>query len=195
LPSSATPITAAFSADKPDTYHKTTSFTTYGANGKAQLATIYYVKTANPTDTVPFSKWQTHVTIDGADVKSALTQSAGAGNDPQFINKFGEIKTQKELSVLSVTPPAGKSGADYLITAGTNYRKFSLDQLQTAVPRRMPPWLQTLVPALLLKMTSTLQAEVRELLLEAQALQMVAFLKCLKSRWMALTLKKSASQD
>jgi flagellar hook-basal body protein len=134
LPSSATPITAAFSADKPDTYHKTTSFTTYGANGKAQLATIYYVKTANPTDTVPFSKWQTHVTIDGADVKSALTQSAGAGNDPQFINKFGEIKTQKELSVLSVTPPAGKSGADYLITAGTNYRKFSLDQLQTAVP-------------------------------------------------------------
>ena len=134
LPSSATPITAAFSADKPDTYHKTTSFTTYGANGKSQLATIYYVKTANPTDTVPYSKWQTHVTVDGVAVKSALTQSAGAGNDPQFINKFGEIKTEKELSVLSVTPPAGKSGADYLITAGTNYRKFSLDQLQAAVP-------------------------------------------------------------
>ena len=47
LPSSATPITAAFNKDKPETYHKTTSFTTYGANGRAQLATIYYVKTAN----------------------------------------------------------------------------------------------------------------------------------------------------
>ena len=134
LPSSAKPITTAFNANKPDTYHKTTSFTTYGANGQAQLATIYYVKTADPTDADPFSKWQTHVTIDGADVKSALTQSAGAGNDPQFINKFGEIKTQKELDVLSVTPPAGKSGSDYLITAGTNYRKFSFDNLQSAIP-------------------------------------------------------------
>ena len=134
LPSSAKPITTAFNANKPDTYHKTTSFTTYGANGQAQLATIYYVKTADPTDAVPFSKWQTHVTVDGAEVKSALTQSAGSGNDPQFINKFGEIKTQKELDVLSVTPPAGKSGSDYLITAGTNYRKYSFDNIQAAIP-------------------------------------------------------------
>jgi len=140
LPSSAKPITALFSADKPDTYHKTTSFTTYGANGKAQLATIYYVKTADATDAVPYSKWQTHVTVDGVAVKSALTQSAGAGNDPQFINKFGEIKTQKELDVLSVTPPlkadgvTRAAGSDYLITAGTTYRKFSLDNLQTAIP-------------------------------------------------------------
>ena len=134
LPSSAKPITTLFNANKPDTYNKTTSFTTYGANGQAQLATIYYVKTADPTDAVPFSKWQTHITIDGIDVKSALTQSAGAGNDPQFINKFGEIKTQKELNVLSTTPPAGKSGADYLITAGTTYRKFSFDKLQAAIP-------------------------------------------------------------
>ena len=140
LPSSAKPITAVFSADKPDTYHKTTSFTTYGANGKSQLATIYYVKTADATDALPNSKWQTHVTIDGVAVKSALTQSAGAGNDPQFINKFGEIKTQKELSALSVTPPfladgvTRASGSDYLITAGTNYRKFSLDNLKTAIP-------------------------------------------------------------
>ena len=134
LPSTAKPITTAFNANKPDTYHKTTSFTTYGSNGKSQLATIYYVKTADPTNAVPYSKWQTHVTIDGLGVKSALTQSAGSGNDPQFINKFGEIKTQKELDVLSVTPPSGKSGADYLITAGTNYRKYSLDQLQTAIP-------------------------------------------------------------
>jgi flagellar hook-basal body protein len=140
LPSSAAPITAVFSADKPETYHKTTSFTTYGANGNAQLATIYYVKTGNPTEAVPFSKWQTYVTVDGVAVKSALTQSAGAGNDPQFINKYGEIKTQKELDALSVLPPykadgvTREAGSDYLITASTTYRKFSLDNLQTAVP-------------------------------------------------------------
>ena len=139
LPSAAEPITKVFSADKPETYHKTTSFTTYGANGQAQLATIYYVKTGNPTDASPFSKWQTYVTIDGKDVKSALTQSAGAGNDPQFINKFGEIKTQKELDAyakLTTDPVTGDAinQAEYLITAGTTYRKYSFDKLQTAVP-------------------------------------------------------------
>ena len=139
LPSAAEPITKVFSADKPETYHKTTSFTTYGANGQAQLATIYYVKTANPTDASPYSKWQTYVTIDGKEVKSALTQSAGAGNDPQFINKFGEIKTQKELDAmakLTTDPVTGETinQAEYLITAGTTYRKYSFDKLQTAVP-------------------------------------------------------------
>ena len=132
LPSSATPITAAFNKDKPETYHKTTSFTTFGANGNAQLATIYYVKTANPTDASPYSKWQTYVTIDGADVQSALTQSAGPGNDPQFINKYGEIKTKKELDAyakLTTDPVTGKAinQAEYLITAGTTYRSLQIN--------------------------------------------------------------------
>ena len=136
LPSSAKPITADFNANKPDTYHKTTAFTTYGANGNAQLATIYYVKTANPTDDVPYSKWQTYITIDGEDVKSSLTQSAAAGDDKQFINKYGEIKAQTELDALAKNPGfeadgvTARSGSQFLITAGTNYRKFSLDQLQ-----------------------------------------------------------------
>ena len=134
LPSSAKAITLPFNASKPETYHKTTSFTTFGSNGQSQLATIYYVKTSEPTEAVPFSKWQTHVTIDGVDVRSALTQSAGAGDDRQFINKFGEIKTQTELDALSRNPPSGKTppakGSDYLITASTTYSKFSLDNLQ-----------------------------------------------------------------
>ena len=49
-PSSETPITEAVNANKPETYNKTTALTTYSTNGKAQLATIYYVKTSNPTD-------------------------------------------------------------------------------------------------------------------------------------------------
>jgi flagellar hook-basal body protein len=137
LPSSAKAITSTFNANKPDTYHKTTSFTTYGSNGQAQLATIYYVKTSEPTEAVPFSKWQTHVTIDGVAVRSALTQSADAGDEKQFINKFGEIKTKAELDVLSRNPPTGGTppaeGADYLITASTTYRKFSLDQLESPI--------------------------------------------------------------
>lgn len=141
LPSSAQPITERFNANKPETYHKTTSFTTYGANGNAQLATIYYVKTANPTDESPFSKWQTHVTIDGKEIQSALTQSAGPGADLQYINKFGEIKTKSELdrlATLTTDPDTGEAinRAEYLITAGTTYRKYSLDQLQKAEPSK-----------------------------------------------------------
>ena len=137
LPSSAKAITETFNANKPDTYHKTTSFTTYGSNGQAQLATIYYVKTSEPTEAVPFSKWQTHVTIDGVAVRSALTQSADVGDEKQFINKFGEIKTKAELDVLARNPPTGGTppaeGSDYLITASTTYRKFSLDQLESPI--------------------------------------------------------------
>ena len=131
LPSSADPITVDFNPAKPETYHKTTSFTTYGANGKAQLATIYYVKTANPTEESPYSKWQTYVTIDGERVEAALTQAAGPGDDKYFINKFGEIKTKSELDELAKT---SGDGAKYIVTAGTTYRKYSLDKLQAMTP-------------------------------------------------------------
>jgi len=131
LPSSAEPITVKFNPAKPETYHKTTSFTTYGANGKAQLATIYYVKTSNPSEESPFSKWQTYVTIDGENIDAALTQAAGPGNDKFFINKFGEIKTKSELDELAKT---SGDGAKYIVTAGTTYRKYSLDNLQAMTP-------------------------------------------------------------
>ena len=48
-PSQSEPITAAFNPNKPDTYHKTTSFTVYGASGSSHLSTVYYVKTAGAT--------------------------------------------------------------------------------------------------------------------------------------------------
>jgi len=131
LPSTVEPITTDFNQAKPDTYHKTTSFTTYGANGKAQLATIYYVKTANPTTESPYSKWQTYVTIDGELVEAALTQAEAPGEDKMYINKFGEIKTKSELEKLAAS---SGDGSKYIITAGTTYRKYSLDKLQAMTP-------------------------------------------------------------
>jgi len=110
LPSAATPITTPFNANKPDSYHKTTSFTTFGANGQSQLATIYYVKTADPTDKVPFSKWQTHVTIDGADVKSALTQSAGAGTTHNLSISLVKLKLKKSWMFYRLPPRLERVG-------------------------------------------------------------------------------------
>ena len=126
LPSTADPITAAFNPNKPETYHKTTSFTVYGASGSSHLTTIYYVKTASATADKPTNKWQTYVYIDDQPVAPALVQASDTGGDQFFVNKYGEIKTASELRELQRT---SENSAQYLITTGTIYKKYSYDQL------------------------------------------------------------------
>ena len=128
LPSTAEPITAAFNPNKPETYHKTTSFTVYGASGSSHLTTIYYVKTAQATADKPTNKWQTYVYIDDQPVAPALVQASDTGGDQFFVNKYGEIKTASELRDLQRT---SANSAQYLITTGTIYKKYSYDQLTT----------------------------------------------------------------
>lgn len=129
LPSDAQPITQVFNPNKPETYHKTTSLTVYGASGSSHLATIYYVKTATATADSPFNKWQTHVYIDEQPVEPALIQASDNG-DEYFVNKYGEIKTRTELLELQRTSSESEK---YLITTGTLYKKYSFDKLSTPV--------------------------------------------------------------
>lgn len=131
LPSGSTPITEDFSPSKPETYHKTTSFTVYGASGSAHLSTVYYVKTAEATADDPFNKWQTYVYIDDEPVDPALVQASDTGGDQYFVNKYGEIKTSSELLKLQQT---SADSAQYLITTGTVYKKYSYDQLSAPIP-------------------------------------------------------------
>ena len=131
LPSGSTPITEDFSPNKPETYHKTTSFTVYGASGSAHLSTVYYVKTAEATADDPFNKWQTYVYIDDEAVDPALVQASDTGGDQYFVNKYGEIKTSSELLKLQQT---SADSAQYLITTGTVYKKYSYDQLSAPIP-------------------------------------------------------------
>ena len=126
LPSEVTPITKTFNPDKPDTYHKTTSLTVYGTSGSANLATIYYVKTANATADSPYNKWQTYVYVDDQEVDTALIQSSDTTGDEYFINKYGELKTRSELLELQSTSAESEK---YLITQGTLYKKYSYDVL------------------------------------------------------------------
>jgi flagellar hook-basal body protein len=130
LPSQSEPITAVFNPNKPDTYHKTTSFTVYGASGSSHLSTVYYVKTANATADDPFNKWQTYVYIDDEAVDPALVQASDSGGDQFFVNKYGEIKTASELQALQRT---SSDSAQYLITTGTVYKKYSYDQLSQPI--------------------------------------------------------------
>ena len=129
LPSDSDPITATFNPNKPETYHKTTSFTVYGASGSSHLATIYYTKTATATADSPFNKWQTYVYIDEQRVEPSLIQASDNG-DEYFVNKYGEIKTRSELQELQRTSADSEK---YLITTGTLYKKYSFDKLSTPV--------------------------------------------------------------
>jgi len=126
LPSDSTPITAVFDRFKPETYHKTTSFTVYGASGSSHLATAFYVKTANATADNPFNKWQTHVFIDDQAVQPQLIQASDKAGDSFFVNKFGEIKTRSELLRLQRTSAESEK---FLITTGTLYKKYAYDNL------------------------------------------------------------------
>jgi flagellar hook-basal body protein len=130
LPSDSTPITATFNPAKPETYHKTTSFTVYGASGSSHLATIYYVKTATATADNPYNKWQTYVYIDEQEVAPALIQAADTGGDEYFVNKYGEIKTLSQLQELQKTSSESEK---YLITSGTVYKKYSYDKLSKPI--------------------------------------------------------------
>jgi len=130
LPSDSMPIEAAFNPAKPETYHKTTSFTVYGASGSSHLATIYYVKTATATADNPYNKWQTYVYIDEQEVQPALIQAADTGGDEYFVNKYGEIKTLSELQELQKTSSESEK---YLITSGTVYKKYSYDKLSKPI--------------------------------------------------------------
>ena len=143
LPSNVEPITATFNPNKPETYHRTTSLTVYGASGSQHLATVYYVKTQAATSENPLNKWQTHVYIDGEQVDPALIQASDSGGDQFFVNKYGEIKTATELETLQKT---AANSSEYLVTQGTVYRKFSYDMLSDPI--------QTTPAALTLKATS-----------------------------------------
>jgi len=130
LPSNVDPITATFNPNKPETYHRTTSLTVYGASGSQHLATIYYVKTQNATADTPENKWQTHVYLDGQRVDSELIQATDSGGDQFFVNKYGELKTASELEVLQKN---STNSSEYLVTQGTVYRKYSFDKLDEAI--------------------------------------------------------------
>jgi flagellar hook-basal body protein len=130
LPSQSEPISAVFNPNKPETYHKTTSFTVYGASGSSHLSTVYYVKTASATADDPFNKWQTYVYIDDQAVDPALVQASDSGGDQFFVNKYGELKTSSELQALQRT---SADSAQFLITTGTVYKKYSNDQLSQPI--------------------------------------------------------------
>ena len=122
FPADAEVITADFNRSNPATYNKSTAFTVYDNGGNGYLATIYYVKTANANQSVPFNKWQTHVFVGEDAVDASLVQSTDTNGEKLFVNQYGQIQPYSVVK-------------DELTTAKTQL--FSLDELtdkRTSVP-------------------------------------------------------------
>ena len=78
------------------TYNKSTSITIYDSLGNPTIATIYYVKTSNATETSPTNKWQTHVFVGDREVTPQLITSKDDQGKTYYINKFGQITTDPQ---------------------------------------------------------------------------------------------------
>jgi len=78
------------------TYNKSTSITIYDSLGNPTIATIYYVKTSNATETSPTNKWQTHVFVGDREVTPQLITSKDDQGKSYYINKFGQITTEPQ---------------------------------------------------------------------------------------------------
>jgi flagellar hook-basal body protein len=114
FPADAEVITETFNRSNPATYNKSTAFTVYDNGGNGYLATIYYVKTANANQNVPFNKWQTHVFIGEDQVNASLVQATDANNEKIYVNQYGQTAPYSQVK-------------DELTTAKTQL--FSLDEL------------------------------------------------------------------
>ncbi len=97
FPSDAQVPTLPFDRNDPTTYNKTTAVTVYDAGGNGYLATVYYRKTqvASPDD--PSNKWQTYVYIGDTKLQELLIQSTDKSGDKQYVNKYGEIRSEADI--------------------------------------------------------------------------------------------------
>ena len=114
FPADAGVISESFNRANPATYNKSTAFTVYDNGGNGYLATIYYVKTANANQNVPYNKWQTHVFVGEDQVEASLVQATNSNNEKLYVNQYGQIKPYSDVK-------------DELTTAKTQL--FSLDEL------------------------------------------------------------------
>jgi flagellar hook-basal body protein len=114
FPADAPVVSEQFNRSNPATYNKSTALTVYDNGGNGYLATIYYVKTANANQNLPFNKWQTYVYIGDDQVNASLVQATNANNEKIYVNQYGQTQPYSAVK-------------DELTTAKTQL--FSLDEL------------------------------------------------------------------
>lgn len=114
FPADAKVLGNEFDRNDPTTYNKSTALTVYDAGGNSYLATVYYVKTQNASQASPTNKWQTYVYVGDTMVGAALQQATNTGGEKLYVNQYGQLAPESEVS-------------DQLVNAKT--MSFHLDDL------------------------------------------------------------------
>ena len=92
LPSSSEVIAADvdFDANNPSTYSASSSVTIFDSAGNPKSATVYYIKTQDPTAIDQTFKYDTKMFVDGVELTPTLTRATNSKGVAQFIDKFGQ---------------------------------------------------------------------------------------------------------
>ncbi len=103
LPADSASLTGTFDRTNPATYSKSTALTVYDSGGNGYLATVYYVKTQNASQTSPYSKWQSYFYVGDTQVKPALQQATDSLGSLYYVNKYGDVLPKSDSRVIPST--------------------------------------------------------------------------------------------
>ncbi len=99
FPADAPVIIKDFNRNDPTTFNKSTAITVYDKGGNGYLATVYYVKTQNASQSSPTNRWQTYVYVGDTLVNAALQQATDPGTgQPLYVNKYGQTAPLSQVT-------------------------------------------------------------------------------------------------
>ena len=87
------PASVTFDVNDSKTFSASSSVTVFDNMGNPKSATIYYIKTQNPTNDDATFKYDTKMFVDGEEIKPVLTRATDSKGTDQFIDKFGQKTT------------------------------------------------------------------------------------------------------
>ena len=98
LPASTKVIPAGleFDINDPETYSASSSVTIFDSAGNPKSATVYYIKTQDPSTTDQTYKYDTKMFVDGVELLPELARATDAKGTAQYIDKFGQKTTVPE---------------------------------------------------------------------------------------------------
>ena len=173
LPADAGVITAAFDRANPSTYNKSTALTVYDSGGNGYLATVYYVKTHNASQSAPESKWQTYFFIGDTLVKPQLLQATNEYGSKLYVNKYGTIRSAGDVNSDGskvVTPPSGKTEMYTLDQISGEQPAAPAKALSAKISEQLTDGVYTSLPATLtFRMNVDKQSDYQEISYETTA--------------------------
>ena len=125
LPTSAQPIVSdtltntavPFDLNSPTrTFAASSAINIYDSTGREVPLNVYYRRLEVATSDNPQNKWETHIVVNGEEIKPELSQATGAGGQPIFVDKYGTEFAPDEV-------PAGQ------VTDNTVFRKYVYDEI------------------------------------------------------------------